>query len=237
MDVAALPYCGGPPLPADLLMRWNFDPLLVAGLLALWLLGVRTGARLLPLATGTGLLAVLFLSPICALSSALFSMRVTHHVVLTALAAPLFAIALPRVSGHIWSLAALHTAIFWLWHIPGIYALALRSHAIYWLMQASLFGSALLLWRTVRSAPAPLAVSALLEGMVQMGLLGALLTFSGVPLYAWHSTTTQPWGMTPLEDQQLGGLMMWVPGAAIYLAAALWRANGWFAERGRLAAA
>jgi len=58
-----------------------------------------------------------------------------------------------------------------------------------------------------------------------MGLLGALITFAGTPLYAPHAVSTLAWGLTPLEDQQLAGLVMWAPAAALYLAAALWR--GW----------
>jgi len=56
---------------------------------------------------------------------------------------------------------------------------------------------------------------------VQMGLLGALLTFAEHPLYAPHLATTLAWGLTPLEDQQAAGLIMWAPAAALYLAGAL----------------
>jgi putative membrane protein len=56
---------------------------------------------------------------------------------------------------------------------------------------------------------------------MQMGLLGAVLTFAGHPLFLWHLTTTQVWGLSPLRDQQLGGTLMWVPGIALFLFAAL----------------
>ena len=52
---------------------------------------------------------------------------------------------------------------------------------------------------------------------VQTGLLGALLTFAGRPLYAAHLSTTAAWGLTPLEDQQLAGLIMWIPASLIHL--------------------
>jgi putative membrane protein len=104
-------------------------------------------------------------------------------------------------------------------------------------MQVSLLGSAIGFWRAVRAAPVPAAVAGLLATMVQMGLLGALLTFAGRPLYACHAITTQPWGLTPLEDQQLAGLIMWVPGGAIYLAAALRLAHRWLGGSKRLSAA
>jgi putative membrane protein len=56
---------------------------------------------------------------------------------------------------------------------------------------------------------------------VQMGLLGALLTFSDRAFYAPHWLTTGAWGLSPLEDQQVGGMIMWAPGAAVYLVVVL----------------
>ena len=101
------------------------------------------------------------------------------------------------------------------------YEAALSSDAVYWLMQASLLGSALWFWRGIRRASAPSAVGHLLVAMVAMGLLGALLTFADDALYAPHLLTTMAWDLTPLEDQQAAGLIMWAPAAALYLVAAL----------------
>lgn len=177
------------------------------------------------------LLFLLFVSPFCALTSALFSARTVHHLALTALAPPLFAAALPlrRMPGG-WGLwTGVHAATFWLWHAPPAYEAALSSHAVYWLMQASLLLTALALWRAIRSAAPTGAIFALLATMVQMGLLGALLTFSTTPFYAPHALAPIPWGLSQLEDQQLGGLIMWAPGAGLYLAAALAVLARWFA--------
>lgn len=237
MPAAAIPYCGAPPLPAELAARWNLDPLLLAGLIAAFLICRRLGARPAPLLGGFAVLFLLFVSPLCALSSSLFAMRVTHHVALTALAAPLIAMALPRGGGRLTGWTIGHAAIFWAWHTPAAYGFALASDSAYWLMQASLLGSAIGLWRAVRMASPPAAVGALLATMVQMGLLGALLTFAATPLYAWHAVTTQLWGLSPLEDQQLAGLIMWVPGAGLYLGAALRRIGGLLGDRQGLARA
>ncbi len=54
-----------------------------------------------------------------------------------------------------------------------------------------------------------------------MGMLGAILTFAPVPLYAAHAVAPFLWGLTPLQDQQLGGLIMWVPAGVPYAAAAI----------------
>ncbi len=56
---------------------------------------------------------------------------------------------------------------------------------------------------------------------LQMGLLGAVLTLAGRPLFQWHFLTTQAWRLSPLQDQQLGGALMWVPGIALFLWSAL----------------
>lgn len=233
MDIAALPYCGGPPVPADIAWRWNPDYILMLALIGLSAGLYRAGARPRPMICGLAILAALFLSPLCALSSSLFSMRVIHHVALTALAAPLIAAAMSGVGKRPWLWTAIHAGVFWAWHWPQAYAFALADHGAYWLMQISLLGTGLGLWRAVRGASAPVAVATLLATMVQMGLLGALLTFAGAPLYSWHATTTLAWGLTPLADQQLAGLVMWVPGSAIYLLAALRVTGGWLGRTSR----
>ena len=60
---------------------------------------------------------------------------------------------------------------------------------------------------------------------------------AGAPLYAPHFLTTAPWGFRPLEDQQLAGLIMWVPAAGLYLAAALVLTNRWLGRERCVAAA
>jgi putative membrane protein len=242
------PYCGPAPLPDEWLGRWNLDPLVIAGLIAAMLLLWRfrpAGRAAAPAAGALALLALIFVSPLCALTSALFSARVAHHLLLTGVVAPLLVAA---VAGGIHGVAgrraigspslwvAVHALLFWLWHAPAAYQWALSSDLAYWLMQASLLGSAFGLWASLRAASAPSAVAALLATMLQMGLLGALLTFASVPLYAPHWLTTGAWGLTPLADQQLAGLIMWVPGALIYLGSAMWVMWRWIGDDRRLAA-
>ncbi len=233
----AVPYCGPAPVPHDIIATWNFDPVLLASMAAilaghLALMRRTTAdpkARMAPAALAWILLAILFVSPLCALSSALFSARVFHHVVLTAVIAPLIVLSLPglaRASDAAKERLTLvflgHTAILWLWHLPQPYAAALSSDLLYWAMQASLLGSALLLWWCLlREGPMLPRMTVALGSVIQMGLLGALITFARAPLYAAHAGVTEPWGLTQLDDQQLAGLIMWVPAALPYLAAAL----------------
>jgi putative membrane protein len=226
----AIAYCGPAPVPADLWTRWNTDPLLLAALVALSVMvarGKSSDAR--AGWTAIGLMFIVFVSPLCALSSALFSARVFHHMLLVAVVAPLLARAFPvRRAGSpaIAMLVAVHAVVLWLWHAPGPYAWGLASVPTYWLMQLSLLGSAWLLWRAVLSTATPTgpALMALVATIAQMGLLGALIVFASVPLYQVHIASAVSWGFTPIADQQLAGLLMWVPAMLPYLGAGLWLA-------------
>ena len=173
-------YCGPAAVPDDFWTRWNFDPLLIAALAALALVVAR--GRSADARAGwaaIALMVVIFVSPLCALSSALFSARVLHHVLLVAAVAPLLALAFPlRRAGSppLAALVATHAVILWLWHAPGPYAWGLASVPAYWLMQVSLLGSAWLMWRAILApaTPSGAALVALVATIGQMGLLGAL---------------------------------------------------------------
>lgn len=232
------PYCGAPPLPGALLAAWNGDPVLIA-LIALatgagfWgLRGEGQGRARLWHAGAMLMLVAAFLSPLCALSSALFSARVVHHLLLIAIAAPMLALAFPkrRAGGTalLSMLVAVHLVAVWFWHAPQPYEAALSSDAIYWTMELTLLVSGVLLWRELTAPAAPVGriLLAHLTLIVQMGLLGALITFAPAPLYAPHFLTTMPYGLSALDDQQLAGLIMWVPAIVPYLLAALLALDG-----------
>jgi putative membrane protein len=230
MRDSVVAYCGPAAIPEDLWARWNADPLLIAALVALAVVVGR--GRAADARAGWGaiaLLALVFVSPLCALASALFSARVLHHVLLIAAVAPLLALAFPlrRLgSPPLAALVGAHAVILWLWHAPGPYAWGLASVPAYWLMQASLLGSAWLLWRAILTPAAPPgpALVALVATVGQMGLLGALIVFALQPLYLVHFASTAAWGLNPLADQQLAGLLMWVPAILPYLGMGLWLA-------------
>lgn len=224
-------YCGPIPYPTDLWSRWNFDPVLVLALagLSFWLRPslCRMAAVMV--------LMVIFVSPLCALAAALFSARVVHHVLLVAVAAPLIAAAWParRARFAVPSFVAA-TVTLWIWHLPAAYDLALSNVVIYWLMQITLLASAVAVWRRVLHPEQEPGVALLLTfgSFIQMALLGALLTLAPQQLYAIHAVAPLSWGLTPLEDQQLGGLIMWIPAAVPFLiiggwiALRAWRAMG-----------
>lgn len=224
-----IPYCGAAPLPADWLARWNLDPLLLLAIAAAsvgwwrWRRDQVTDGR--SALAALAIVLVLFVSPFCALGSALFTARVVHHVVLaTALAATLVSatgLHLRRLPQSLSVLTAVQVLTFWAWHAPPLYAAALAHDGMFWAMQLSITATAALWWARLRQVSAAGAVMSLLATMMLMGVLGALITFAGRALYAPHWLTTQAWGLSPLGDQQLAGILMWAPASAIYLLAAM----------------
>ena len=242
-----IPYCGEAPGPEFWLSRWNLDPVLWAAMLLMaWVLWrplstpddptSRSRRNALRCAWGVG--ALLYLSPLCALSSAFFTVRVVHHMALVLLVAPLVAYGaepwLRRLPAAPWACTAIAAAVFWTWHVPAPYAAALSSHAVYAAMQLTLLSSALAFWVAVLRCDPMRALAAILVTTVLMGLLGALITFAARPLYEPHFASTQSWGVAPLEDQQLAGIVMWAPGSIAYLLAAVWIGWRWMrVERGR----
>jgi putative membrane protein len=241
-----IPYCGAAPAPGHLM--WNTDPVLVACLLGLGALyggyarlraveGWRQGCFWL----GWLLLSLALLSPLCNLSVALFSARIAQHVVLTLLAAPLLVLGQvgrilfpfceklpvpPAVRSLVagphacWVGALVFAIAMWLWHEPALYDATFQSTLVYWTMHISMVGAAVLFWDAAFVSPGFLAGSlfSIFATMLQMTLLGAILTFARTPLFSVHALTTLPWGVSSSEDQQLGGLIMWVIGGAILAA-------------------
>ena len=221
-----IPYCGSAPVPGAL--HWNLDPTLIAAL------AILAGAHLCLArshgvakrdvgACAFGWLALLlaFVSPLCNLSVALFSARVTQHMAIVLLAAPMIARGLvpahslgrPRLPPNMFAWVATFgfAAIFWVWHSPAFYDETLRNNVVYWLMHVTTVAGALALWTAVFTSSAAIAFLLLFATGLQMSLLGALLTFAGAPLFSVHQFTTAAWGLSWLQDQQLGGLVMWIP--------------------------
>jgi putative membrane protein len=126
-----------------------------------------------------------------------------------------------------WAAATAHAVALWLWHLPGPFEAALSSESVHAAQHVVFLGSGVLFWWSVlspqarRGNPVPAAL-ALFATAAHTTMLGALLTVSREP---WYATANDPFslcGLTRLEDQQIAGLVMWVPAAFVYLAALLW---------------
>jgi cytochrome c oxidase assembly factor CtaG len=132
-----------------------------------------------------------------------------------------------------WAVAVL---ALWLWHLSDLFDAALRSNPIHALEHACFVLTSTLFWwalvrahgrrRTGRGAAALYVVAMAL----QSALLGALLTFSRSPWYYSNGAVVRAWGVTPVQDQQIAGLIMWVPAGAVYFAAAAILFAFWLSE-------
>ncbi|MHB1122817.1 MAG: cytochrome c oxidase assembly protein [Ramlibacter sp.] len=120
----------------------------------------------------------------------------------------------------------LHAIALWAWHVPVLFEAALRHEAVHILQHTTFLGTALLFWWAVlggdpRSPRGGFALAYLFATMMHTGALGALLTFAPTAWYPAYEQAGGAFGLTPLEDQQLGGLIMWVPGGIAYVIAGL----------------
>jgi cytochrome c oxidase assembly factor CtaG len=120
----------------------------------------------------------------------------------------------------------IHAAAIWVWHLPSLYDATVTSEAMHAAQHASFLGTALLFWWVVvrpglARGGTPASIGLLFGTLLHTGALGALLTLTSRLIYSAYAATTGPWGLTPLEDQQVGGLIMWVPGGLAYVIAAL----------------
>jgi putative membrane protein len=120
----------------------------------------------------------------------------------------------------------LHGVALWIWHIPALFEATLTSDAVHFAQHASFLGTALLFcWalfehHTGRRGHG-LGVLYVFTTAVHSTVLGALLTFAPTVWYRSYLATAPAWGLTALEDQQLGGLIMWVPAGTGYMVVAL----------------
>jgi putative membrane protein len=110
----------------------------------------------------------------------------------------------------------------WLWHAPKFFDAALQHEAIHitehlvFLITAMLFWWILLKPTSLRHLRYGMAVLYLFTTILQSGILGALMTFSSRPWYPYYAAQNMPWGLNPLQDQQIAGLIMWMPGGFVF---------------------
>ena len=129
----------------------------------------------------------------------------------------------------------IHAVVLWAWHAPALFQATLDNESVHALQHASFLFSALLFWWAVihgrqRALGFGFAVLYMFTTALHSGLLGALLTFANFVWYPGYVERTAAWGLTPLEDQQIGGLIMWIPAGLVYIAAGLALFAGWLRE-------
>jgi putative membrane protein len=116
----------------------------------------------------------------------------------------------------------LNNGIFTAWHFPGPYDLMMRNHDVHVAMHLMIMTSGIIMWWPVMSplpelpriAP-PLQMLYLFILGVPMMVVAALITFSDAALYEWYVEAPRIFPVSALDDQRLGGVIMWVPGALV----------------------
>ncbi|MGI8891178.1 MAG: cytochrome c oxidase assembly protein [Chthoniobacterales bacterium] len=243
-----------------LISAWSWNPIvLVSGAvaLALYLIAFGLHRRVAWFAAGLGVFFLALLSPINTLADGyLFSAHMVQHILLLLIAPALLLLGLPRSSsltlrprflsaplvGWIAGVGAM-----WVWHWPTLCNAAVSSRPMFALQTVSLVLLGALFWWPIispreeeRLSP-PGAVLYLFTACVGCSVLGMILTFSPVTVCSIYSmpppdrlgilpTVHNSWGLTPERDQQVGGLLMWVPMCLIYLSAIFLQIARWFGE-------
>jgi cytochrome c oxidase assembly factor CtaG len=134
---------------------------------------------------------------------------------------------------------AVHGVALWAWHAPLLYNAALRNDVVHWLQHVSFLATALLFWWALLRGPERErgygnAVFYLFLTAALSGFLGVLIALARREIYPLQTATAGDWGLTVLQDQQLAGLIMWVPAGIIYAAAGLILAGLWIAGASRM---
>jgi len=208
------------------------------------------------------LLALALGSPLHEVAERRFSAHMIQHELLMLVCAPLFVLAEPLVPmlhglparwrrrvaavgrvpwfSRAWRLAtlplvawALHAAALWIWHAPALFDAAVANEMIHGAQHACFFGTALLFWwalvhRGRNAAGYGAALLAVFTTSLHSGVLGAVLTLA--PAVAYRSYAGPP---DALADQQLGGLLMWIPMGLLYMIGGLALTIGWLRDADR----
>jgi cytochrome c oxidase assembly factor CtaG len=190
-------------------------------------------------------------SPLHWLGEHLFTFHMMEHEILMAVSAPLLVVANPVGSilwglphrsrvmvgramrnrsviatwqslsdgGHA---TLLHGVAIWAWHAPLLFDAAVTNVALHRAQHLSFFLTAVLFWWSVlwRSDSGAGAWHVFIT-MLHTSVLGALMALAPRVLYGAQTTSAWEWGLTPLEDQQLAGIIMWIPAGTIYAGAAM----------------
>jgi putative membrane protein len=213
-------------------------------------------ARVALFLCGWALLAATLLGPIALWAHATLVGHMTQHMLLLAVVPPLLLLARPMPQymqalngdarrragpwlGRLYKAAAttpmtafvVHGVVIWLWHLPVLYQLAAAHRALHDVAHLSFFVTGLWFWWSLiapgRLGHARFGTATVLAVLTMMhtGMLGALMTFAPQVLYPDHPAGFR--GFDSLSDQQLAGLVMWVPGGLVYASAALALAILW----------
>ena len=211
-------------------------------------------------AAGWFSLAGALLSPLHWLGEHLFTFHMIEHEIIMAVSAPLLVLSRPlaaflwalpkcarvwigraakrKLCQAIWirlahprNATVIHGVVIWAWHAPPLFDAAVLSETLHRLQHLTFFSTALLFWwALVRRTDYGVATWHLFVTMIHTSILGALMALAPRVLYLAQTAESLAWGLTPLEDQQLAGIVMWVPAGTVYAGAVLGFMALWIAR-------
>jgi len=208
--------------------------------------------------SGWLILTLALVSPLHEGGERSFTLHMIEHELIMLVAAPLLALSRP-LGVMLWAFprnmrqtlafpgllrrladpvlaTALQSVALWAWHAPPLFNRALGHPGWHVAQHLSFLVTALIFWWSMTQTPnRALAALCLFVTAILGGALGALMALAPRVLYRIEPASAAVWGLTPLEDQQLAGLMMWIPACTVYAAAALLLAMRWVAQSGRAA--
>jgi putative membrane protein len=231
---------------------WDWEPSVIIGcaLLAIGFLVLTRGRQrnVWYFLAGVFVLLLDLVSPLDVLGDQyLFSAHIVQHLVLAMVVPPLLiagmpplglpeAPHLPEVSAPVAWLLGVGAMLFW--HIPVVFNAALANDGLHIVQHLSFLATGTIFWWKLRRLPPLTAISYLFGACLACSVLGAALTFARPGLYPAYLNPEdrlgllplirEGWGLDPKTDQQLGGLLMWVPGCFVYLSAILMTVARWY---------
>lgn len=248
-----------------ILSGWSWNPaVLVTGGLALgiYVAASRDRRRIGWFAASLGVLLLTLLSPLNTLADGyLFSAHMAQHILLLLIVPALLLrslprrlslVAGPRILAHPLAGWLAGVGAMWFWHAPALCNAAVTSRPVHALQIVSLLVLGSLFWRQILAPreeeclSPPGAVLYLFSACVTCSVLGIIITFSPVTVCSIYTmqpsdhlgilqTIRTAWGFSPQRDQQIGGLLMWVPMCLIYLSAILAQIARWFTQSAQAA--
>ncbi|MBI4339084.1 MAG: cytochrome c oxidase assembly protein [Chloroflexi bacterium] len=174
-------------------------------------------------------------------NSYLFSAHMVQHLLLVLVAPPMLLVGTPgwllrplvkrrtvqqvgRFLTHPLAAFLVFNGVLGVWHLPFLYDLTLRSHMPHVVEHLLFIAGAVVAWWPILSpvpevprASYPIQTLYLFAMSLPMGIIGAAITFSPNVLYPWYDTVPRLWHLSVNQDQQIGGLIMKIPGALFYL--------------------
>ncbi|MEZ0171303.1 cytochrome c oxidase assembly protein [Microvirga sp. TS319] len=153
-----------------------------------------------------------------------------------------------RIIARIWSFlidpavaTLIHGIAIWIWHVPILFNAALANPVVHGLQHISFFATAILFWWALLRGRARVrgygvAAFYLFLTALHSGFLGILISLTKTPTYPGQTAAAPEWGLSPLEDQQLAGLIMWIPAGVVYAAASLVMMGIWIHRSSTLSA-